>query len=234
MIFIKGKTANEIFIEASKKLKEEGSFVAPRNMMTKELNDVWLELENPGKSIVTLHSRNTDMDYLRGELKWYLSGSTDVKDISKHSSFWNKLADTNGTINSNYGHLALKSKYAGKSQYEWCVDSIKKDLNTRQAIINYNQPKHKYPGNKDFVCTIAQHFIVRNGKLDSIVFMRSNDLIFGLTYDMPWFCLLQKKIAKELRLPLGSYKHFTTSLHVYEKHWSIMREMSQEDINFYP
>jgi len=55
MIFIKGETANEIFIEASKKLKEEGSFVAPRNMMTKELNDVWLELENPGKSIVTLH-----------------------------------------------------------------------------------------------------------------------------------------------------------------------------------
>ena len=232
MIYIKGSSANELFIEVSKKLMKDGKNIAPRNLATKELNDVWLELDNPGKSIVTLLSRNTNMRYLKEELKWYMSGSLDVKDINKHSSFWTKLADSNGTVNSNYGNIAFKSKYAGKSQYEWCLNSIKNDINTRQAVINYNQPKHKYNGNKDFVCTLAQHFIVRNDKLDSLVFMRSNDLIFGLTYDMPWFCLLQKKLAKDLNLPLGVYKHFATSLHVYIKHFDVLKKMSLEDVNF--
>ena len=233
MIHIKGISANDLFIKLSKKIISNGRLIGPRNLLTKELTDVWLELENPGRSIVTLKSRNADIKYLKAELKWYLSGSLDVKDINKHSSFWTKLSDTNGTINSNYGYLAFKSKYSGKSQYEWCINSIKKDIYTRQALINYNQPKHKYENNKDFVCTIAQQFIVRNGKLDSNVFMRSNDIIFGLTYDMPWFCLLQKRMARELRLPIGSYKHFATSMHAYEKHFNIIEEMSKEDINFY-
>jgi thymidylate synthase len=229
MIFIRGKTANELFIKASEYLINNGRKISPRGLETTELSDVFLELKNPLKCIVTLKSRDINYKYLRNELRWYLSGSLDVCDINKHSSFWSKLADPNGTINSNYGFIALKDKYAGKSQLEWCIDSIKKDINTRQAVINYNQPKHKYPNNKDFVCTLSQQFIVRDNKLDSIVFMRSNDLIFGLTYDMPWFCLLMKMVAKECNLKLGYYKHYAASLHVYKKHYKMLKDISKDE-----
>ena len=226
MISFESDNINRLYIDVCQKIFCDGVEVSPRGMKTKEIQHVWLELTNPLKCIVTLKPRKISFKYLKNELKWYLKGSTTIEEISKYSSFWSTLSDSNGTINSNYGHIAFIDKFNGKSQYEWCVDSIKKDLNTRQALINYNQPKHKYNNNKDFVCTIAQHFMVRNGFLDSTVFMRSNDLIYGLTYDVPWFCLLMKKVAKECNLQLGTYRHYAASLHVYEKHFNIINEIA--------
>ncbi len=224
---IKGETANELFINISKEMMSTGVVNAPRGLKTIELQDAWLELSNPLESIVSLPERALSMKYLKGEMEWYESGSLNVNDIACHSSFWKKLADTNGTVNSNYGFLVMKEKWAGKSQLEWCIDSLKKDPCTRQAVMNYNQPRHKYCGNKDFVCATAQQFIKRNDKLDTIVLMRSNDLIFGLSYDMPWFTSLQQRVSEETGIPLGIYYHYDTSLHVYEKHFDMVKKISE-------
>lgn len=227
MIKIEGENANELFIKCANELVTNGKIRSPRGLKTIELEDIWLKLNNINKNIVTLEERNIDLNYLNAELDWYKSGSLLVKDISKHSKFWNKLADSNGTINSNYGSLAFIDKYAGKSQFEWCIDKIKEDKETRQAVINYNQPKHKYDNNKDFVCTLNQLFRINdNNKLESRVFMRSNDLIYGLTYDLPWFTHVQKEIANETNFESGSYYHYTSSLHVYEKHWDMLKNIS--------
>ena len=234
MIQIKGKTANELFIKTAKEMLNNGNYSSPRGLKTIELENVWLELENPRFNLVNLPARNISTDYLDGEMKWYLSGSTKVSDIEKHSRFWSKLADSNGTVNSNYGYLTMIEKFAGKSQLEWCIDKLKNDNNTRQAVINYNQPKHKYPNNKDFVCTLNQLFRLNNNKLDSTVMMRSNDLIYGLTYDLPWFTLLQRRIASGIDKDIGKYNHFAASLHVYEKHFKMLENIAnskQEDFN---
>jgi thymidylate synthase len=106
---------------------------------------------------------------------------------------------------------------------------LKADPETRQAIMNYNQPRHKYAGNKDFVCTISQEFRADQwGNLNTVVHMRSNDLIFGLTFDLPWFSYVQKLIADEVGLKIGSYSHFASSLHVYERHFDMLREIATE------
>ena len=219
---------NNIFIDLAKTLKEEGNISSPRGMKTIELENVWFELTNPKNSTVTLPSRNLSLKYLENELAWYLSGSLNVRDIEGHSSFWSKLANSNGTVNSNYGFLAMKEVHNGKSQLEWCVDKINADKDTRQAVINYNQPKHKYESNKDFVCTIAQLFRVNNNKLDSTVMMRSQDMIFGLSYDLPWFTMLQEELARRTKLEVGKYNHFTASLHVYERHFKMLDEISND------
>ena len=230
MIYYSSNNIDDLFFKISKELVKNGDLISPRGLKTIELQHVWLELTNMQKCIVNLKARKINKTYLKNELKWYLSGSLKIDNIKKHSSFWEKLTDSNGTINSNYGNIAFIQKQSGKSQFEWCVDSIKKDKNTRQAIINYNQPLHKYESNKDCVCTIAQHFMVRNGKLDTTVFMRSNDLIYGLTYDAPWFCLISKKIAKATGLELGTYRHYAASLHVYERHFKMLYNINNEAI----
>ena len=223
---IKGSNANELFINASKELITNGKYVSPRGLKTLEIEDAWLILKDPNKTIVTLPERKIDLDYLEGEIAWYLSGSLQVEDIAKHSKFWNNIQNKDGTVNSNYGFLAMKEKHNGKTQYEWCVDRIKEDKDTRQAIINYNQPKHKFEDNKDFVCTLSQQFIIRDRKLDTIVNMRSNDLIYGFTYDAPWFAYLQNKLSLALKIEQGSYFHFATSLHVYERHFKMLEEIA--------
>jgi thymidylate synthase len=63
-------------------------------------------------------------------------------------------------------------------------------------------------------------FILRRGLLDAIVVMRSNDVIWGLPYDMFLFTFLQEMMAVELGVDVGRYHHFAASLHLYEKHRS--------------
>lgn len=227
VVHMHGETANDLFVDAAQKLLKYGKRVSPRGQLTIEVLDAWLTLEDPSQSIVTLPERNISIDYLNAELEWYLSGDRSVAKIGEKASMWKRIANPDGTANSNYGYLALVEKHNGKTQYEWCVDRLREDPDSRQAIINYNQPAHKYEGNKDFVCTIAQHFRIREGMLESVTMMRSNDMIFGLTYDLPWFTLLQRKMADELGVPCGRYQHYDQSLHIYERHFSMLEEIAR-------
>lgn len=227
---IEADTIDELFVKIARKMLSCGKIRTVRGMKTLELPYTMLVLKRPERCIVTLKSRNIDIDYLDGEIEWYLSGSLDVKDIAKHSKFWAKLADKDGKVNSNYGFLVTQEEWHGKTQYEWCVDRLKEDIETRQAVMNYNQPRHKYEGNKDFVCTLSQSFNRQHGKLDSTVVMRSNDLIYGFTYDVIWFTTLQHLMAEEIGIETGTYYHYAISLHVYEKHFKMLRDIAAEEI----
>lgn len=228
MIKIKGKDINELFINIAKKLIKNGKIRNVRGLKTLELNDAWLELDDTKNVVCSLKSRNLSLDYLKKEMAWYKSGNVNVSGIMKASQFWKHIANDNGTVNSNYGKLALKDIFSGKSQYAWCFEKLQEDKYTRQAIINYNQPIHKYSGNKDFVCTISQQFVVRNEKLDNIVLMRSNDLIYGLSYDIVWFNYLLTNLCKLLKIKSGKYYHYANSLHVYSKHFLMLENIAKE------
>jgi thymidylate synthase len=155
-------------------------------------------------------------------MEWYLNGTLDSEGIKKHSSFWGKIESPFGKLNSNYGFIVFKETLNGMSQYDWCLKCFRDDIESRQAVINYNQPKHKYDGNKDFVCTLNQTFRVKEGKLNSRVFMRSTDLIFGFSYDIYWFGYLLRKLAEDLKLEVGSLFFYTSSMHIYERHFKIL------------
>jgi hypothetical protein len=57
--------------------------------------------------------------------------------------------------------------------------------------------------------------------------MRSADAVWGLTYDLFSFTLLQEMMLNELRssgmddLELGEYIHTAGSLHIYERHFGM-------------
>ena len=60
--------------------------------------------------------------------------------------------------------------------------------------------------------------------------MRSNDLILGTATDVAFFCLLQQQMLKHLQLyypnlKMGSYTHIVHSLHIYERHFELVKEM---------
>jgi thymidylate synthase len=113
-----------------------------------------------------------------------------------------------------------------RSQFDWVVESLLNDKYSRQAVINFNQPMHKYD-TKDFVCTLSMQFFIRNNELVAITNMRSNDFIYGFGYDLPFFCLLQQLVYSHLlskypALQLGAYTHHAASLHVYDRHFEMV------------
>ena len=52
----------------------------------------------------------------------------------------------------------------------------------------------------DLPCTRTIQFLLRSGHVDAVVYMRSNDAIWGLPYDIFLFTMLQEMLAVELAL----------------------------------
>lgn len=98
------------------------------------------------------------------------------------------------------------------------INKLTDDPNTRQAIVTLWDPwMDNVTGKNDYPCTIALHFYIRDGLLDTNVIMRSNDVWLGLPYDVFQFTQLQATMARVLGTEPGTYRHTALSLHLYER-----------------
>lgn len=117
-----------------------------------------------------------------------------------------------------------------RTPWEWAKESLVSDRDTRQAIIRFSLPEHQYVGNKDQTCTLHGIFMIRNNQLNLTINMRSNDLMLGLVYDLPWFVSLIHKMRDELKevypdLQIGSYTHYVHNIHIYERDIERIKKM---------
>ena len=212
---------SETFISLIRDIEHKGSVSQPRDLKVKELIYGQVDVD-PTKPIANFEDRKFNFKYFAGELAWYLQKDTNIDYINKFSNFWKNITNP-GTneINSNYGALLFNDQLA------WCLDSLKKDKNTRQAIAFLNQPKYQFEGNKDFVCTMYLNFFIRDNKLNMKVQMRSNDIFYGLTFDAPFFAFVHQHMYLWLKeeaytnLELGTYTHFADNIHFYQHHFEL-------------
>jgi thymidylate synthase len=139
------------------------------------------------------------LHYLCRELIAYFRGSLNVEDgLARASSNWRRHANKDGKINSNYGYYVFYQKVGNQTQYEWVVSNLRRNPQSRKALININQPVHKDNETKDFPCTIAAQFFVRNGCLCCEVSSRSADVVLGLPYDMGFFSFLNELVYQDI------------------------------------
>jgi len=206
-----------------------------RGTTSKELLDVALEIEDPRQCLYSNKVRGSQQKYIAAEFLWYYAGRNDVKFISNWAKFWETIQNPDGTANSAYGNLIFTKKNGhGLTQYQWALQSLMNDANTRQAILHFNTPDHQYQTNKDFVCTMYANLHIRQNKLYMSVFMRSNDAVWGTPTDVAFFCSLQMQIHSHLKaiypdLELGSYTHVANSYHVYDRHYDLATRMCDAD-----
>jgi thymidylate synthase len=216
----------------------------PRGCTTKEVRLAELSID-PLLPVMDFATRPFNWKYFAGELAWYISADLKLDFLKNFSSFWNKLTNVDGTVNSNYGSLLLIEHPAHSTrngegfrpidnQLQWAFNALAKDKYTRQAIAFLNCPYFQYEGNKDFVCTMYLNFWIDKGHLDMKVQMRSNDIFFGLTYDALWFSMIHQSMFLNLKkvypdLKLGIYHHCADNIHYYDRHYSLVEKLLAED-----
>jgi thymidylate synthase len=165
-------------------------------------------------------------NYAEREVEWYESQSLNVNDIPGETpAIWTSIATPDGYINSNYGYLIF-SEENGK-QYKNVLNELKQNPFSRRATMVYNRPSiwtdYNKQGMSDFICTNAVGYMIRDGKLHANVQMRSNDVVFGYKNDYYWQEYVLKKLAKDLDIEVGTIMWNVTSLHVYEKHFHLIK-----------
>lgn len=165
-------------------------------------------------------------DYVERELRWYKSKSLYVKDIpGKTPSIWEQVACADGKINSNYGWAIWSDENGG--QYWKVLNELRENPNSRRAVMIYTRPNmwedYNENGRSDFMCTNAVQYMIRDDELVAVVQMRSNDVVFGYRNDFAWQDHVVKLLAAALGIPKTKVIWHVGSLHVYERHFDLVK-----------
>lgn len=166
-------------------------------------------------------------DYVERELAWYKSQSLNVNDIPGETpAIWKSVATEDGYINSNYGWCIWSDE--NHNQYTNVLDELKKNPDSRRANMIYTRPTmhsdYNRNGMSDFMCTNNVQYLIRNGELNALVYMRSNDAVFGYKNDWAWQKHVLDSLCKELNVPAGQIYWNVSSLHIYERHFGLLKD----------
>ena len=206
------KTASKAFHDLYWRIVRDGVDFAG----TKALFNVGFEIQHPEANAIVdgKVKRNWSLEYANAEWKWYLSGDRNIKKLGelygKVPAIWERMADTDGNVNSNYGW-----QWERTSQLDIVIQMLKDNPETRQAAISIYDGKEINDYTNDTPCTYAVQFTVLNNELNMSVVMRSNDLWYGFCNDQYQFSSLQQLVAYETGYSVGTYYHFAHNLHLY-------------------
>ena len=216
------KTANDIRADLIDKYLAEDYVIDKSGAKT---------IEVLGESFVADENwliRTPAYKYIERELEWYMSESLYVDDIPGETpQIWKDISSDEGKINSNYG-WCIYSEENG-NQYKHVLRELKANPNSRRAAMIYNRPSMHLDFNRDgmsdFMCTFANTFMIRDGKLISHYAMRSNDAVFGYNNDVAWAKFVQGQLAYDLEVEVGELIWTATNLHVYERHFEFIEAL---------
>ena len=170
-----------------------------------------------------------NQEYIQNEIDWYLSGSTNINDIygddRSPPAAWQYAANKHGEINSNYGFLIFDDKFF--RQYDNVVNELTHNPDSRRACMVYNRPsiwvEYCENGKNDFICTNAVTYYIRDDKLQSVVQMRSNDVVYGYKNDYAWQQYVLSHVAEDVGVETGQITWQVQNLHVYERHFDLVK-----------
>lgn len=243
-----GNDFHYIFKDLLSSLVKSPQFVCkPRGQKVKENLVTTIILNDPTHRLLYSKKRNINYGFAVGEFLWYWMGQQDLDTMLYYNKRMKEFSDDGKTLNSAYGYRIKKMFFSEDnhlkvSQWHSAIKTLIDDPDSRRAVILINMPldniKATYTGSKDVPCTLSLQFFIRNNELNLHVNMRSNDVIWGLPYDLFSFTLLQECMLLELAksnkfidLKLGKYYHTAGSIHLYERHFKLAEDIINEQDN---
>ena len=212
--YIKADSIDDLMRQGFESLRKYGAYISPTRGKCWELAGLTLELTRPRARISKTASRGKMVSAL-GELSWYLSGSNDVHFMTYYSPRYNENSEDDGTVHGAYGPRIFGP--AQPNQFQVVKNLLKRKPDSRQAVIQIFEKQDIEKPYKDIPCTCLLQFMIRDSRLNLIVYMRSNDIILGFPHDIFAFTMMQEMMARSLEVELGVYKHIVGSFHLYDK-----------------
>lgn len=188
----------------------------------KRVSPAVLVNNNPTDIKITTPLRKWKLSYAEAEWEWYQLKTRSIEYIADKARTWKQIADEKGEVNSNYGWQLERN-----GQLDRCVELLQRDPDTRRAICTIGDGKEVYGAeynSKDIPCTLSFQFIKNDDSLDLIVTMRSCDLVWGYCNDQYMFSKWLQMIAEKCKLPIGRLVMSIGDLHIYERHWYMLRD----------
>lgn len=198
------------YVTIARALQRHGTPVSPRGVPTREFIDAVIHLLDPHDSLPTDVGRAVNPAIGAVEALQLIGGLSDPALMLKVTPNFGQFMDA-GIFHGAYGPRV-------RPQLDAALTKLKSDRDTRQAVVTLWDPLHdNVPGMHDYPCTVMLQWMIRDDKLIAHTTMRSNDVWWGLAYDVFQFTQLQLTMCNMLGVEPGSYFHHAVSLHLYER-----------------
>jgi thymidylate synthase len=212
-------TLDAAFVQELLGILVAGESVAPRSLGCSEVEGRCFRLSNPRARLITNAARRWSLPYAVGEFCWHLSASDEVGQIAYYAKRWEAFADEGHVIRGScYGRKLFDGGPPLQTQWARVRQLLLADPSSRRAVLSVFTPDDLTDaiGSPDLPCCCSLHFLIRDGRLNLITYMRSNDIFTGFGYDIFFFTMLQELMSCELGVGLGWYQHVVGSLHLYD------------------
>lgn len=178
-----------------------------------------------------------------GEILWWLEGSGDERRLAEiiHEKPRSELVNkkTVWTANANADYWKPKAKFEGDLGRPYGVQVRNWNGKTDQLINVINEIKKNPYGRRHLItswnpseldqmalppCHYNVQFYISNGKLSSLLTMRSLDIFLGMPFDIVMYAALTHIIAKECGYGVGELVLNATDAHIYHNHFDAVKE----------
>jgi len=247
VIHFEGATADAVWRQAADRLRRDGRLQESRDQPTRELLHTAFTITDPRQRLV--FARPINPAFALAEVLWIMAGANDAAFLR----FWNprmaRFADARDArvLPGAYGFrlgsqpqlgdgvgTQLRHEEVGApprlDQIRAACEALRHTPHSRQVVLQIWDSRHDLPNpeprSRDVPCNVMSHLMIRDGRLEWLQVMRSNDLIWGVPYNFVQFTTMQEIIAGWLGVDVGTYTHVSDSLHVYERHWATLEQVA--------
>lgn len=204
-----------------------GSHFGQRSRTSRELLGDAFTLSDPRARIISSTARPIDLPFAVANAVWTLSGSNELEMIAFYNQRGRSFSEDGCTLAGAVGHRIFAS--AAGNQVSAVLDRLASDPTSRRTVLQVLNPADMIVPPLDTPCSIAFEYLLREKRLSSITFMRSQSVIGVLPYDLFLFTMLQESLAVALGVETGEYHHISGSLHYYEDESHLVTSICSEE-----
>lgn len=128
------------------------------------------------------------------------------------------------------GNWAYTYHQRMEKQIPFVIRELRRNPDSRRAVIDVRDWLTDSEST-DPACLQHIQYFIRDGKLHCKVLFRSNDACKAAFMNMFALIMLQKRIADELGVEMGTYTHKANSFHVYKRDYSLLDEYVTRILN---
>ncbi|HEX8317198.1 MAG TPA: thymidylate synthase [Longimicrobium sp.] len=230
MYALSGRTAEDVWRAAVELFKEGGPACSQpgRGGATAEILHVGMTIKDPRQRWIFTRTPAMNPAFALVEVIWILAGRRDAA-LPTH---WNPvLPRFSGDAPEHDGAYGYRLRdHFGIDQLDRVYRVLDSAPDSRQAVLQIWDARVDLPFNDgsparpDIPCNVVAFPKVRNGRLEWLQVLRSNDLFLGVPHNIVQFTALQEVVAGWLEVEPGEYHHMSDSLHVYERDLKFVRE----------
>lgn len=225
-----GDTANQVWENIALTLNEGDSVSAQwsRTGSMREILHAGISMANPLQRWVVSRQPAINPAFAIAEVIWIMTGRNDAGFLNYFNRDLPKYAGNDATYHGAYGYRLRH--YFRIDQLERAYKTLKVNPESRQVVLQIWDPSIDLPDeigrpqNRDIPCSVLAALKLRNGRLEWLQVIRSNDLFRGVPYNFIQFTSIHEILAGWLHVNVGSYNQFSDSLHVYNEDYKKIKE----------